>query len=299
MAIKETTVPPRRLLRFTPLRYPGGKAKLASFIKNIISENDLIDGQYVEPYAGGAGVALELLFHEYVSKIYINDISKPIFSFWKSVLDETEGLVKLIRDTKLTIESWDKQKKILTHPEDNSTLNLGFATFFLNRTNRSGILNGGIIGGREQTGAWKIDARYNIPELIFRVESIAKLRKRIELSSEDAVHFLKTRLAKFPEKTLIYLDPPYYVKGKALYLNYYTHEDHAQIARFVTGRIKRQKWVISYDNVEAIQKLYSGAKGIVYGLGYSACEVCIGSEAMFFSKGLKIPAPTRAMKVLV
>lgn len=295
----EKTVAPRRLYRYTPLRYPGGKAKLADFIKKVVSENDLIDGEYVEPYAGGAGVALELLFHEYVTKIHINDISRPIFAFWDSVLNDTEKLVKHVRDTKLAVESWDVQKKILSHPADHNNLELGFATFFLNRTNRSGILNGGIIGGRDQLGTWKIDARYNAQELIFRIESIAKLRDRIKLSSEDAVTFLRTRLGKLPSKTLIYLDPPYYVKGKALYLNYYSHDDHAEIARLVTKRIKRQKWVVSYDNVDAIRELYSGSNSIVYGLGYSAREVSVGSEVMFFSKGLQIPAPTAAMKVPV
>lgn len=270
---------------------------MADYIKKVISENDLTDGEYVEPYAGGAGVALELLFHEYVSKIHINDISKPIYSFWKSVLNDTTALVKLIRDTKLTVASWDKQKEIFAHPQQHTSLELGFATFFLNRTNRSGILNGGIIGGRDQQGPWKIDARYNAEELCFRVESIAKLRNRIKLTSEDAVRFLKVRLTKFPEKTLIYLDPPYYLKGKALYLNYYTHADHAEIARLATTNIRKQKWVVSYDNVPAIRKLYSKAKSIVYGLGYSARDVGIGSEVMFFSKGMRIPSPTGAMKL--
>lgn len=300
MAIKQKakTVTPQRLYRYTPLRYPGGKSKLADYVKNILTENDLLDGEYVEPYAGGAGVALELLFHEYVSKIHINDISRPIFSFWDSVLNDTERLVRLVRDTKLTVSSWDKQKSVLMHQSEHGSLELGFATFFLNRTNRSGILNGGIIGGRDQEGPWKIDARYNAQDLIFRIESIAKLRNRIKLSSEDAVKFLRARLGKLPEKTLIYLDPPYYVKGKALYLNYYSHKDHAAIARMVTKNIKRQKWIVSYDNADEIRKMYRGSKSIVYGLGYSAREVCVGSEVMFFCKGLKIPLPTGAMKAI-
>ena len=150
-----------RLVHFSPLRYPGGKAKLASFVKSIVVTNGLSDGEYVEPFAGGAAVAMELLLQEYVAKIHINDISRPVYTFWKSVLSNTDELCKRIRNTRLTVAAWDKQKAVLSNPDDHDDLQLGFATFYLNRTNRSGILNGGIIGGREQTGAWKIDARYN------------------------------------------------------------------------------------------------------------------------------------------
>jgi DNA adenine methylase len=185
--------PPRRLYHFTPLRYPGGKGKLAGYLKEIIRENKLFDGEYVEPYAGGAAIGLELLLQEYVTKIHINDLSQPIYSFWKSVLNDTEELCRLVKNTRLTVASWDRQKRIFANPKDYSYVQLGFATFFLNRTNRSGILNGGIIGGRDQTGSWKIDARYNADELIFRIESIANLSRRIRLTRSDALAVLRAR----------------------------------------------------------------------------------------------------------
>lgn len=290
--------PSRRLVHYTPLRYPGGKGKLAAFFKSVIEANELEDGTYVEPYAGGAAIALELLFHEYVSQIHINDISRPVYAFWKSVLDHTEDFVRLIRNTRLTVRSWDKQKQVFAHAKDYDDLELGFATFFLNRTNRSGILNGGIIGGRDQSGPWKIDARFNVPELIFRIESIAKLRSRIRLSRKDALALLSSKLNVWPEKTLIYLDPPYYAKGKDLYYDYYTPEDHERIAEFVTGKIDRQKWIVSYDNVKEIRKMYAGYRKIVYGLSYSARESRQGAETMFFNEGLQIPRRTGAMRVL-
>ncbi|MDG6907913.1 MAG: DNA adenine methylase [Nitrososphaerota archaeon] len=298
---RKTTIPesqPSRLHHFTPLRYPGGKGKLAAFVKELMKRNELLDGEYVEPYAGGAAIALELLLQEYVSRIHINDICRPIYAFWKSVLDDTERLVRLIRNTPLTVQTWDRQKAVIASPEDHDDLDLGFAAFFLNRTNRSGILNGGIIGGRDQSGPWKIDARFNANELIHRVESIAKLRSRINLSREDAEKFLLKRLSLFPEKTLVYLDPPYYVKGKELYYHYYTHQDHEDIAALVTQKICRQKWIVSYDNVVAIQNMYADCRSIVYGIGYSAREARAGSEVMFFCSGLEVPPLTGAMKLL-
>jgi DNA adenine methylase len=277
------------LIHFTPLRYPGGKAKLAAYVKSLLKENRLLDGEYVEPYAGGAGIALELLFHEYVSKIHINDVSRPIHAFWKSVLQHTEELCRLVSDAPLTVTQWDEQKRVLAHPREHSVVELGFVTFFLNRTNRSGILNGGIIGGREQTGPWKIDARYNSRELVRRIESIANLRRRIKLTRQDALKFLQTGVARWPEQTLIYLDPPYYVKGRDLYHDFYEPDDHAQIAAFINTSVIRQQWIVSYDNVKPILHLYKGCRHIVYSIGYSARSSSQGSEVMFFGRGLKVP----------
>src|ERR1022692_246657 len=269
---------PHRLVHFTPLRYPGGKGKLAAYIKRLMKENRLLDGEYVEPYAGGAAIALELLFHEYVSRIHINDISKPIHAFWKSVLIHTEELCKLIIDTPITVKAWDQQRRIMENANNSDLLALGFATFFLNRTNHSGILNGGIIGGRDQTGPWKIDARYNSSELVRRIQSIASMKGRIRLYRQDALRFLKSGVTRWPEKTLIYLDPPYYVKGRDLYYDFYEHEDHERVARFLTQNVDRQRWIVSYDNVPQIRKLYQGTRNVVYDIGYSARSASQGSE---------------------
>lgn len=281
--------PQSNLIHFTPLRYPGGKAKLAAYVKSLLKENRLLDGEYVEPYAGGAGIALELLFHEYVSKIHINDVSRPVHAFWKSVLNHTEELCRLVLNAPLTVAQWDKQKQVLAHPREYSVAERGFSTFFLNRTNRSGILNGGIIGGRDQTGPWKIDARYNARELVRRIESVANLRSRIKLTRQDALNFLQVGVTKWPEQTLIYLDPPYYVKGRDLYHDFYEPEDHARIAAFMNTSAIRQHWIVSYDSVKPILDLYKGCRYIVYSIGYSARSSSMGSEVMFFGRGLKVP----------
>jgi len=280
---------PRRLVHFTPLRYPGGKGKLAAYLKEVIKANKLFDGEYVEPYAGGAAIALELMFQEYVSKVHINDLSGPVYSFWKAVLYDTEELCRLVKNTKRTVASWDRQKRIFSNPKDHSYIEVGFATFFLNRTNRSGILNGGIIGGRDQTGPWKIDARYNADELIFRIESIAKMRKRIKVTRSDALKLLRHGLPKWGNKTLIYLDPPYFERGRELYYDYYEPEDHEQLAEFIGTEMQDRSWIVSYDNVAPIKKLYSDFRRVVYNVGYTARESRIGKEVMFFSPMLNVP----------
>lgn len=280
--------------RYSPLRYPGGKGKLARFVGDVIRENGLSDGLYVEPYAGGAAVAWELLLTGAVRKVVVNDLSLPIYTFWKCVLDRTDELVALISDTPVTVATRDRQKAVFASADAADELELAFATFFLNRTNRSGILNGGMIGGRDQTGEWKLDARYNKVELIQRIERIARARRRVSLTRLDAVEFLKSYSATWGQKTLVYLDPPYFEKGPDLYYNFYKHDDHAGVALAVE-QLRGVSWLVSYDDAGPIHSLYDTASWLQYTIGYSARNRVRGREAMFVSAGLKIPSVSGSM----
>jgi len=273
---------------YSPLRYPGGKGKVADYFKQVFKDNFLYDGVYVEPYAGGASVGLSLLFNEYASKIIINDIDRSIFSFWHSVLNRTDELCKLIHDTPVTVDNWEIQKQIQKSKQRYGLLKVGFSTFYLNRTNRSGILNAGIIGGRQQTGEWKIDARFNKKELISRIERIAQYKDKIELHNSDAVELVKSLRNSLPQKSLFYFDPPYYVKGKDLYLNYYEGNDHQDIATEIS-KVSNQKWIITYDDVAPIRKLYSDYRKKPFKLFYSAgSSNKEGKEVMIFSDNIYI-----------
>jgi DNA adenine methylase len=276
-------------MRFsTPLRYPGGKGKLTNFIKQVFEQNDLIDGHYVEPYAGGAGIALNLLLHGYVSRIHLNDLNPAVYAFWMTAINQPDELCKAIRDVNVTIEEWHKQKSILNTPDNFSQFDLGFATFFLNRTNRSGIIWGGVIGGKNQDGDWKLDARFNKADLIQRIEKISLHQSKIQLYNLDAAKLISDVLPTLPEKTLIYLDPPYYVKGRGLYENHYFHDDHAHIAELVRTQINHH-WIVSYDHAPEIIEMYKESYAITYGINYSAQNRYKGAEAMFFSDNLIIP----------
>ena len=272
---------------YSPLRYPGGKGKVADYFKQVFKDNLLYDGVYVEPYAGGASVALTLLFNEYASKIIINDIDKSIYSFWYSILNETEELCQLIQDTPVDISNWEKQKQIQNKKEQESLLNVGFSTFFLNRTNRSGIIKAGVIGGKNQTGNYLIDARYNKIDLIRRIKRIANYKNKIQLFNSDAVALVKTLRNSLPSKSLFYFDPPYYIKGKDLYLNFYNYEDHKAITDEIKN-IKDQKWIVTYDNVKPICELYDSFRQVEYSLNYSASKASKGREVMIFSENLFI-----------
>ena len=261
-----------------------------------MESNGLTGGHYLEPYAGGAGVALELLFHGHASHVHINDLDPAIYSFWMAVTQESHALLDLLHSTPVNIEQWFKWRSVLRGETTASLVERGFATLFMNRTNRSGILKGGVIGGKAQGGTYKLDARFMRDELCLRLERIGLLARQISVYEEDA-HKLLLRCHQFlPIRSLIYLDPPYYVKGAGLYRNFYKHDDHAQIARLLGSSRFRRPWIVSYDNVEEIQTMYSYAHSFTYGLHYTAQQRYTGSEVMFFSERLRPPEQAQEQK---
>lgn len=270
----------------SPLRYPGGKGKITNYMKLLILENGLSGCEYAEPFAGGASVALSLLYEELASHVYINDIDNGVHAFWSSALDETESLCELIQRTPLSIQEWQRQREILQDPQVD-TLALGFATFYLNRTNRSGIIDGGVIGGQDQTGQWKIGARFDRDRLSERIRKAARFRNRITLTQQDGEVFVRS-MANSPN-LFLYIDPPYFVKGKGLYTNFYEPSDHAELASAVSTL--NCPWVVSYDGVPEIRSLYRQYSQLEYSLSYSASSVrSKGNEIMFFSPGVTPPA---------
>lgn len=272
----------------SPLRYPGGKGSITNFVKLILAQNSLLDGEYVEVYGGGAAIAWSLLFDEYVQRVHVNDISPALMAFWQSATLDTEEFCRLINDTDVTIQEWHRQRAVQQSPQGYSRLQLGFSTFFLNRTNRSGILNGGVIGGKAQNGTWKLDARFHKADLIKRIQRIARYSNRIRLYSLDGADFIRTVLPLLPRRTLVYLDPPYYHKGQELYENHYDKADHAMIADLVINSIQ-QPWLVSYDAAPEIMALYPTQRHICYNINYSAQDRYAGSEVIFISPQLKMP----------
>lgn len=274
---------------YSPLRYPGGKAPFAPFIAEVMKENGLENGHYLEPYAGGAGVALDLLFHGYASHIHINDADSAVYAFWISVTQHPSELLELLESTPITIEEWFKWRAILRREYASSLVEQGFATLFMNRTNRSGILKAGVIGGKDQSGTYKLDARFKKNVIASRIRAIANRASDISVYCKDALSLLNHCSKIIPEKSLIYLDPPYYIKGKGLYRNYYKHDDHVAISNVIQSKNFKWPWVVSYDNAEEICSMYRMSNSLSYGLNYSAQRRYVGNEIMFFSEELSVP----------
>jgi DNA adenine methylase len=289
----------------TPLRYPGGKGRMGPWLAQLMRHNGISGGWYVEPYAGGAGAALFLLMHGYVNDIHINDADPVIYAFWQSATKNTKRLMDLIRETPVNMDTWYAQHEILAKPASHSLVRLAFAAFFLNRTNRSGILAGGVIGGKDQTGPYKLDARYNKVDLLQRIEQIGAMAKHITVTGDDALDLIRRLPSELPKQSLTYLDPPYYVKGSQLYRNYYGPDDHKAIAKAV------KKWklpvLVTYDNEPEIKELYDGVPSVNFTLYYSTHDARPHATELLFYRNLELQSsphltrgkrlpPTRANK---
>jgi|SRR5580692_3069909 DNA adenine methylase len=276
----------------SPLRYPGGKACLHDLVSAILISNNLNRGHYVEPYAGGCGLALSLLYGGHVSDIHINDVDASIFAFWECVLTRTSELVELVEGTPVTVEEWHRQKAIHRAADSKDALALAFAAFFLNRTNRSGIIKGaGIIGGLRQAGNYRLDCRFNRQDLARRIKRVSKYRNRIHLSNLDAIQFMRQKKKELPEKAFFCVDPPYFNKGSSLYTSYYSPHEHAEVSKAVLAL--KHPWIVTYDYTPEIKALYSGRRQFLFSINYSIQTKRVGSELLIASKGLRLPEGVR------
>lgn len=272
---------------YSPLRYPGGKSRFYEYIKEILICNDLIKETYIEPFAGGAGLALKLLLNKDVKRIVINDFDPAIYSFWYSILYKTDAFCNLIDSTPITLDEWKKQRNTYISNSDLISLKLGFATFYLNRTNVSGVIKGGIIGGQEQTGTYKMDARFNKRNLIKKIMKIAEYRDQIVLLNEDGKKLLQPqRLRKF-YKSFINLDPPYVKKGTQLYKNAFSEKDHRDLCKLISEC--NRKWIVTYDICTLVAELYKKYRSSYLDVTYSIQISKKAQEYIFFSDNLQLP----------
>lgn len=270
----------------SPLRYPGGKGALAQFLGRLIISQPMRPSTYVEPFAGGAGAALRLLYDEYVERIVLNDLDPGVAALWRSVFCRPAELERRILRCRVTIPEWRRQRAIYTHSEGQDDLDLGFATLFLNRTNRSGILSARPIGGLRQTGPWKIDARFDKRTLVDRIRMLARYRNRVSILQEDAVGMIGGFLT-VKSKAFTYVDPPYLRQGSELYLDTMKWPDHRQLARVLQR--SRGQWLVTYDQDERVlRELYPGRRCAAFDIAHTAATQHIGSEYAVFADHVKL-----------
>ena len=270
----------------SPLRYPGGKAALTGVLSRIRTLNGLENTAIAEPFAGGAGASLSLLFGGEAPEIHINDFDPAIHAFWHSAVHDSAAMISRLEKVPVSVEEWRRWREVYRN-EDSSLIDRGFAAFYLNRCNRSGIIDsGGVIGGREQSRSWKIDARFNKVTLRKRLEQVAAERKRISVTGMDGIEFLDTIDA---ESTFFFIDPPYFKKGPSLYLNGLDPEYHRRLAEKLRS-LSSRTWTLTYDDCAEIRELYEDWAIVrPFPLRYSARERRMGKELLIAPHRLKLP----------
>lgn len=280
------------------LRYPGGKTKLYPFVSNLLDVNN-INGTYIEPFAGGAGIALKLLFENKVDNIWINDYDKSIYSIWYATLNYPDKLITLINDVPFdvngsknsdeeNIEYWKLIKRIHKKESNyqNSIMN-AFSTLMLNRMNISGIINGGPIGGMSQTNN-KLYVRFNKNTLINKIIKIHQHKNNIKLTRMNALKMIPTINQK---NSFVFFDPPYFHQGKNLYMSFFSKKDHYSLSKIITLTSDDLNWIVTYDNSSEIKCFYGALKNkFYYNLNYSANNKNRGNatELLFANHKLKI-----------
>jgi DNA adenine methylase len=269
----------------SPLRYPGGKAKLGPYFARILADQNVPIDTYAEPYAGGAGAGLYLLTEGYVERLLINDLNPGIAAFWRAIMKSSDQFIEMVNKVEVTLKSWHRYREIYQNPTGVNDLDLGFSTFFLNRCNRSGILAAGPIGGLEQTGKWKIDARFNRADLSDRIRVIQRMAGHIDITQQDALTFV-SEASRETSPVLFYADPPYLVKRYQLYLSAHSWNAHVKLAKTLLET--RHPWILTYDYDERIRNLYPSNRCLAYNISHTAQNRGIGREFMLFSRGLKV-----------
>ncbi len=270
---------------YTPIRYPGGKTKLYPLIKSIIEQNKYGNRTYCEAFAGGAGAAVKLLLKGDVPSIIINDFDHAVYCMWDCIVNHSRALCNFIDKVEVTVESWQRFKQIYDRPQGVSVRELGHAAFFLNRTNISGILDGGVIGGLDQTGNYLIDARFSKDNLKKKIKAIAQKKSSIELYELDAEDFIDKVLASRSNEVFCYLDPPYVQKGPGLYRSSFNDAKHRSLAQKILN--SSFPWMVTYDDDPLVCELYEGQFRDTLVLDYSANVHGKGTEKLILSEEIK------------
>jgi DNA adenine methylase len=245
----------------SPFRYPGGKAFIADALEERICDAPSPITAFAEAYAGGAGAAVELLARGTVDRIILNDFDRRVFAAWWAILHRTADFVERITSTPVDMDTWYACRSIVENASRTSDMfDLGFAVFFLNRTNHSGVILGaGPIGGYSQTGKWLIDARFYRDTMIKRINWLGDRRDKIELSNQDGLEFLRSFSQENIRDTFFFIDPPYVQAGAKLYMNAMSDQKHRDLATFLTGEDFPARWLVTYDDCDLINDAYSRA----------------------------------------
>jgi DNA adenine methylase len=258
------------------IRYPGGKSKLCQQIIDKLSSYITPNTIYYEPFFGGGGIGLKLLknpplksplgmryiFYPTISSIWINDKDIGISCLWTSVIKYAEKLKRKIIDFKPSVFDFYAFKRELLRLDrkpilEDDIVDIGFKKLAIHQISYSGLgtKSGGPLGGINQQSKYLIDCRWSPKYLCKKIDNFHTLFSNINIEQQYCTNEdFGVLLNNANTNCLVYLDPPYYVKGNELYQCGFNENDHVRLSNML--RIANYKWLLSYDDCPEIRKLY-------------------------------------------
>jgi DNA adenine methylase len=268
-------------------------------------EANLLSGvEFYEPFAGSAGVGLNLLQQGFVSRLALIELDPLMGAFWIAATQYNDDLRRLIENCTVDLETWKKMRRLSERFKNVSTslseprkiVAAGFAALFLNRTSFSGLLNSGPIGGFSQSSAYGLGCRFNKRRLDEQLENIGRVASRISIVHGCGLAFMRDRRRNFERShNFFYVDPPYFSQGRRLYRSWFSSEQHRELASILSG--SRFPWLLSYDRCEQTEELYRENNIAHVRFMYSAKVRRPEKEIMIASDDLVYPGEAELLRI--
>ncbi len=232
----------------SPFRYPGGKTWLVPLVRRWLGSCTKPAKHLAEPFAGGAIIALSALFDRLTEKITLIERDVNVGSVWQIIVNgDAPELAKRIIDFNCTEANALKVLKNEYLPDD--ILSRAFATIVRNRVQRGGIMAPGASLMRNGENGRGVASRWYPETLRNRLLDLHLLHMSIQFHSGDGIKFIENNATN--EDISWFIDPPYTVAGRRLYLH--SDIDHEELFE-ATSKIEG-RFMMTYDNNEQIRRL--------------------------------------------
>jgi len=230
-------------------RYPGGKSGLIDYLATLLDPKKM--ATFVSAFAGATHMGLSLLEAGVIGHLVINDLEYGVFSLFNVIKERPDKLMKLIIEKTPTRDEFFKcQEQMVNEYEGLSEVESAWAFLVVNRLGRNGIYDSNPMSD--------MLCRWNSKTLLKRILMIHKMSNKITVLCCDALEVIEEYYWR--SNTTIFLDPPYYKKGKVLYKHYYTEEDHLNLRDLIGSLVHDfpcADVIMTYDDCEEVRRMYS------------------------------------------
>ena len=240
----------------SPLRYPGGKSRVAKLLCQYIPPHT----EYREPFVGGGAI---FFYKPKVEKNWINDLHPGLYALWRTLRDHFPEFADLCKaqdttDLRATFDYWINRFDLMKAEGNAQLVERAVQYYFINRT--------------VWTGRVVFDPARRSRLYFSNPEGWGKLEKKLRHLRACAEKLRGVRITCKPfekclggatPETFIYADPPYYrdsldTPTSRLYEGHFAIEQHESLRDLLANCPARV--MISYDDRPEVRRLYSDRK---------------------------------------